>query len=132
VTAVPSTGERQLQAVFSPDGQRIAVARWGPDGGGIWIIELEGGAAIRLTTGRDRPLLWAADDNLYFMRKQLPYRGSHVLRQPVTEGSAKSMFLLPFPCDVPEVAISWDARYVVCSVDESQSDVWIVDTPDPR
>lgn len=132
VTAVPSTGERQLYAVFSPDGQRIAAARWGPDGSGIWIIELEGGAAIRLTTGRDRPLLWAADDNLYFMREQLPYRGSHVLRQPVTEGSATSMFLLPFPCDVPEVAISWDARYVVCSVDEFQSDVWIVDAPDRR
>lgn len=132
LTAAPSTGDRQLQAVFSPDGQRIAAARSGPDGRGIWINELEDGASTRLTTGRDRPLLWTEQGDLYFVRQDRPYRGTQVFRQAVAGGSAAQAFLLPFPCDVAEVAISSDAEYIVCSVDDFPSDAWILDAPDPR
>ncbi len=131
LTAAPSTGERLLHAVFAPDGKRIAAARPGPDGRGIRIIGLEGGAAIRLTTGRDRPLLWTEQGDLYFMRQDRPYRGTEVFRQPVAGGSAARALLLPLPCDVAEVSISPDAGYVVCSVEEFPSDVWILDAPDP-
>ncbi|UCF40968.1 MAG: PD40 domain-containing protein [Gemmatimonadota bacterium] len=124
-------GTEALHAVLSPDGARVAAARVGPGGRGIWLFALEGGPPTRLTTGPDRPLRWTGNGDLYFARQDLPYRASEVGRQSVSGGGTAAVWRLPAPCDIAELSISRDAQSLACSIDEFTSDAWIRGAPAP-
>jgi imidazolonepropionase-like amidohydrolase len=53
----------QFQPAYSPDGNWIAFATWGPDGGHLWKVPSKGGEAIQLTkaAGYYQTPTWSPD-----------------------------------------------------------------------
>jgi Tol biopolymer transport system component len=129
--------------VYSPDGEKIAVA-WSPRRkAGLFV--LEPGKAETLVTPGVMPLLiaWAADGKSVYALdgKSAESRGSFtptgetateakILQYPLNGSLPKTLAELPFE-EIGGISISPDGRTVVCVVYTSSSDVWITENFDP-
>jgi Tol biopolymer transport system component len=119
------------QTVFSSDGKDIAVNvwPWGKDNQ-LWRGKTSGKDWIRLDAPQhvgSAPLLWTRDGWIYSLA------GDNTLwRVPVAGGAAQRLLELPQPCSDWEIALSANARRLVCTVSMSESDIWTAENFDPE
>ena len=115
-------------AVMSPDGRSLAALSFGAGGGGLWQIPLEGGRPVRLLSGLSVPVLWSRDGGIYFVRSTPDGADlTTIERVPAGGGPARVVQQLPFRCAIGDLTIAPEAGSAVCAVDETTTDVWLVD-----
>ena len=122
-----------FSARYAPDGNTVAVfwnRRPKESAVGIWTISLEDASQSqvqRLGTDEMTFLMrWSSDGEWIYARIE-----KKVTMIPVRGGDMRTAVTLPFegivsPCDVTP-----DGKRVVCSVLETQSDVWLMENFDP-
>lgn len=117
--------------VFSPDGSSFVALGVGDVGErrfGLWVIPMEGDAAVRLVEGAALPLVWSGDGWVYFIRDLFGSGdGKRIERVPASGGSAELHMALPSTCELGGISISLDGSKVICTVIDVESDVWLVD-----
>jgi len=121
--------------VFSPDGRSVAAlgaSRSGERGFGLWVAPDTGRLPRRLVEGAAMPLVWAADDTIYFIRDVLGSTATRrIERVSAVGGEPEVHVTLPASCDLSDISISLDGNKIVCAAVEMESDVWVVDSFDP-
>ena len=129
LVADPSVG-LVFQPRFAPAGDRVAVY-WNRRGKqGLWVLTWPG-RAERYLAPLLRPMGWSADGKTIYAYAR---EGREVVKVDSTTGRVHPAVRFPVgtlsaleACD-----LSPDRRTVVCSLDESKSDVWVVDNFDPH
>jgi eukaryotic-like serine/threonine-protein kinase len=120
------------QTAFSPDGGTLLVNafRLNPLGLELWEGKVSGRRWLKLDTGPVKgafPLLWSKDGWIYFLA------GDNALwRTTQGGGSAVRLAVLPQSCSDWEIALSVDARRLVCTVSKAEPDIWIAENFDPE
>jgi len=123
-------GEK-IQSVFSPDGRAIVVNNVGLEQPGLWIQDIDGGTARRITevAGRTYPVLWSADDVLYLLSPE-----GAIFEVPATGGTPRELGRIPArPIWEGWASARREGRslYLACAVDDPrESDVWVLDRSD--
>jgi hypothetical protein len=120
--------------VPAPDGDHIVVNVSGGLELGRWrlaAVELSGRLWKWYDTGGHQdwlaPLLWKPDGWIYFLTA-----GSEVYRVPDEGGTAGHVVRLPEPCSVWQTALDAEARRLVCTVSNTEPDIWLADNFDPE
>jgi dipeptidyl aminopeptidase/acylaminoacyl peptidase len=120
--------------VPSPDGRHLAVNVMGAPHGGanveLWAVNRAGEPWKRYDPGSHTqvsPLLWTADGWIYYLAS-----GKLLYRVPANGGPARRVSSLPQTCSRWQTALSANARRLVCTVSETESDIWIADAFDPK
>jgi serine/threonine protein kinase/WD40 repeat protein len=140
----PATGEERpllrddsrgwaFEPLYSPDGRSVALYWNRRDGPGLWIVSTKGGLERHLAKGLHVfPVGWSSDGKwVYFV--QSGSRDELQLQKVAVEGGPpERVMTLPFDKPVWDVRMTPDAKQVVCSVVERQSDIWLVENFDPR
>jgi len=122
--------------VFSPDGRHVVVHHLGPEGKGLWLVDLVSGAEARLLTGDGIiPIKWREDGNIYFLRSDSSLAAITLEVIRAAGGSVRVAGVFPrssydLQCDVSFLSLTSDLRTAVCSEAQSNSDIWVVDNFD--
>jgi Tol biopolymer transport system component len=122
--------------VFSPDGRQVVVHHLGPEGKGLWLVDLVSGAEARLLTGDGIiPIKWREDGNIYFLRSDSSLAAITLEVIRAAGGSVRVAGVFPrssydLQCDVSFLSLTSDLRTAVCSEAQSNSDIWVVDNFD--
>jgi len=127
---------------FSPDGRRVAVGWSRRPNTGLWLIDLRDRTETLVTQEAGQPIGWSPDGAAIYVidGKRSAYRDLAVdlgetmtqaaVRRVSLDGRIETVVELPF-AEIGGVAISPDARQLVCSVYSTRSDVWLVEPFDP-
>jgi serine/threonine protein kinase len=122
---------------YSPDGKKVAVA-WNrlpsPPAElaefALWIISLEDASqAILYKKGLWYPIGWSSDGKWIYT---IESGKSEIIKIPVEGGEAKTVITLPFAGELYPFDTIVDGKRFVCTVYETQSDVWVVENFDPE
>jgi eukaryotic-like serine/threonine-protein kinase len=118
--------------VPAPDGHHVIVNVSGGLELGFWRlagVERSGRLWKWYDTGGRQgwlgPLLWKPDGWIYFLSA-----GSDLYRVRAEGGMAAHLVRLPEPCSVWQTALDTQARRLVCTVSDTESDIWLVDNFD--
>jgi Tol biopolymer transport system component/DNA-binding winged helix-turn-helix (wHTH) protein len=155
----PDSGEEHLliadstvgwagSPVYAPDGKSVALFWTRAGRAGLWTLDAETARENELygTASPSEivpvPIAWSSDGTavMGLAGKRATNRGvtaptgetlteATILRVPTRGGPPSLVVRLPFE-EVGGVAISPDGRWIVCSVYESRSDVWVVENFD--
>jgi serine/threonine protein kinase len=124
---------------YSPDCRKVAV-RWNrkiPPKPGIWLISLEDSSQIFLQPTYSRPIGWSEAGNLIYYSNYLQpgwffdILSPEILMIPVSGGKEKTFMALPFE-NITNIRMLPSGKKFVCSVIETQSDVWLMENFDPE
>jgi Tol biopolymer transport system component len=122
---------------FSPDGRHVAVG-WSRKNWGLWLIDTSDGSGRLVTKDAMLPIGWSPDGaSIYVIDgKRAAYRDltaetgetftQVTVRRVSLSGRIEPVVDLPFG-EVGGVALSPDARRLVCVVYSTGSDVWLVE-----
>jgi hypothetical protein len=128
---------------YSRDGKRVAVA-WNrlPSPAtelaefALWMISFEDASQFFLYKGRYFPIAWWSDGKWIYA---IEFLGKpEIIKIPVEGGEAKTVITLPFAGELsslsvtPKISMTVDGKRFVCTVYETQSDVWVVENFDPE
>jgi serine/threonine protein kinase len=109
----------------SPDGKNVALI-WNREEVGIWVVSLEDSSQTFLHKGWVFPIRWSADG------KWIYTWGEQVIMIPAAGGEPVTLMTLPFEDVLEGPSITSDGSRFVCSVAETQSDVWVMEDFDPE
>jgi Tol biopolymer transport system component len=120
---------------ISPDGRKVVVS-WNRAavGQSLWLIDTESGEERNLQTS---PLAvpggWSPDGQWIWALDSSGSARPRVVRIPVAGGPLEAVYDLPFSGErsVTSLALAPDGSFFVASVEEDQSDIWLVDNFDP-
>jgi serine/threonine protein kinase/Tol biopolymer transport system component len=115
---------------WSPQGDRLVV-NWNrpADGRGLWLIEPGSGSQTYLGVS-GHPLGWSPDGAwIYAVRTR--ERAGSLFRIPAVGGEVQEWGTLPFTAPASDASVTPDGMRLVISVNEGESDVWVVDNFDP-
>jgi len=110
---------------YSPDGERVAL-HWNRNRPGVWVISLTDSSQVLLRAGRSDTYGWSTDGKGVFVKD---WDTQDLRLVPLTGGEGRIVVTLPPDCDPQWVAP--DGRRILCSIDESVSDVWMIENFDP-
>jgi Tol biopolymer transport system component len=127
---------------YSPDGKKVAVA-WNrlPSPAtelaepALWMISLEDASQFFLYKGNYWPIGWSSDGKWIHA---IELGKSEIIKIPMEGGEAKTVITLPFAGELfslsfaPYISMTVDGKRFVCTVYETQSDVWVVENFDPE
>jgi hypothetical protein len=121
-------GESRLTGwMVEPEEYPVSIVSDAVDG--TRSAKIENRSKVRLSPGLFMPIGWSADATMAYA---LERDSRKIVGIPITGGSAKTVFDLPWSKDVyvKSVAMTPDARRFVFSVGQSQEDIWIIDNFD--
>ncbi|MGZ5384243.1 MAG: protein kinase domain-containing protein [Acidimicrobiia bacterium] len=116
--------------LFSPNGAELVVVR--SDGkvrGTLWRVELAKGqwTQFKGMAGFVRPVLWSEDGWIYVLS------GRDIRRLRPDGGAAEYYATLPIECGFSDLpSMSRDARRLVCTVVQTNPDIWMATNFDPE
>jgi Tol biopolymer transport system component/predicted Ser/Thr protein kinase len=120
----------------SPDGKSLAVF-WNQTGGvGVWLISAEDSSHTFLYdvdshgSGMTYPIQWS-EDGKWIYAWDIGQRAQNVLMIPASGGEPETLVTVPFD-GIGGVSMTQDAKRIVCAVEETQSDVWVMENFDPE
>jgi serine/threonine protein kinase len=120
---------------YSADGKKIAVAwnRQKTEGrpefvNGLWVISFEDRSQKLIYPKPAVPLLWSQDGDWIYARIS---NRVEIIKVPVTGDPPISMGSLPFS-NVYSLSMDSEGKRMVCAVNETQSDVWLLENFDPE
>jgi len=114
---------------FSPDSKQIAV-HWNRHPKlGIWLISLEDSSHVILKTGFFYPMVWSSDGKWIYYYDY--YKPAEILMIPAIGGESKRYVTIPIE-NIGEIIIHSDGKKIVCTVHETQSDIWLMENFDPE
>lgn len=121
---------------LSPDNSNIAVF-WNrylnnEKARGLWIISLEDSSQNLLQKGFIHPLRWSEDSKwIYAINSDIT--PLELLMINANSGKAKIVFTFPSDRIDPYsgVDVSSDGKTIVCAIQETNSDVWMIENFDP-
>jgi Tol biopolymer transport system component len=122
---------------YSPDGKKVAVNwnRWegGNDIRGLWMISLQDSSQVRPHPGVIVPITWSTDGKWIYGCSWISviFFSADILMIPVSGGEAKGFVTLPFE-NITGISMDPDKKKFVCTVLETQSDVWLIENFDPE
>ncbi|UCE18563.1 MAG: PD40 domain-containing protein, partial [Gemmatimonadota bacterium] len=123
---------------FSPDTKKAVVYwnRWEMKTSrrGLWIISLEDTSQNLLhSEAPSVPLAWSTDGKwIYFCKSfNWPDCSSDILMISSSGGEVKTFMTLPFK-NITYISMHPGKKKMVCSVIETQSDVWLIENFDPE
>jgi eukaryotic-like serine/threonine-protein kinase len=117
---------------LSPDGRSMVLVTARPGGMVAWAVELGTGAVRRIgmvsasDSVRARPLQWATDGFVYFVRVA-GVGQPELWRMPASGGALARYAPLPLACDVPSLTLVPDAQSGACIVYDDRPDLWLVE-----
>jgi len=116
---------------YSPDGKKVAVF-WNRkvEGPGLWLISLEDSSQTLLQRGRLFPIQWPVNGTSIYAWSD-DERPIKIWMIPVNGGAAKVFVTLPFE-NIRSITMTPDGKRIICSVEESISDVWLMENFDPE
>jgi serine/threonine protein kinase len=115
---------------YSPDGKKVAVCWNRRPTPGLWVISLEDSSQVLLHSGFISPIEWSSDGNWVYAFN-IYQKSSEILMIPVTGGEPKTFVTLPFE-NISHIAMHPNRKRFVCTVSETQSDVWLMENFDPE
>jgi eukaryotic-like serine/threonine-protein kinase len=124
-----TVGEQAFNAFFhlSPDGRRVAVARGGPVGADLWMLDVDRGVASRFTSrpGLNVSPVWSPDSRTILFASDVPPNLFH----KDASGAGEEQRLTKSPN--PQYPMDWsrDGRFVLYeeeSAPGSQRSLWIL------
>jgi Tol biopolymer transport system component len=120
------------EPVAAPTGEWVAIWWNRPDTQGLWLVSLVDTSSRFLGAGRVA-IGWRGVDSLFVMSDvgRREGGGRSVFLVPVEGGAPRPLMDLPGNAEPWNVAVSSDGSRIVAALEETQSDVWIVDHFDP-
>lgn len=118
---------------YSPDGRSVAVHwnRTGTEQAGLWLISLKDSSQTQLANGFIYPIKWSNDEQwIYAYDKN--NLGSEILKISIRSGNVQPFLILPYENVSCQIAITPDEKRIVCTVWDSQSDIWMMENFDPE
>jgi serine/threonine protein kinase len=123
---------------YSPDGKKVAVM-WnrrreaGKKMSGLWMILLEDSSQVRLHPEWIVPIAWSTDGKWIYgsSSTSLDIFSADISMIPVSGGQAKEFVTLPLE-NITGISMDSDKKKFVCTVLETQSDVWLMENFDPE
>lgn len=115
---------------YSPDGSRIAV-RWNRILSldrqmiSVWVVSLRDATESMVLGEAATPVAWSADGNWIYVIKRSPAPALWRVRGDGHESEVVAR--LPFKDVSGYGHVTPEGTKIVCSVPETQSDVWLVD-----
>ena len=122
--------------VFSPDGKQVVVFHRGPEGIGLWLVDLANGSETRLLTGTHIiPVGWREDGSILFVRSDSSYNAVTLEAIRAAGGPVRVVGVFPRPhsnsyCAITSLSPTSDMRTAVCSEAQGNTDIWVVDNFD--
>src|SRR5262249_37394674 len=118
--------------VPSPDGHHLAVNVWAGLKArfvGLWGVERSGRLWRSYDAGHYHdwlsPLLWKSDGWIYFLTSD-----ADLYRVRADGGTAAHVVRLSQPCSRWQTALDAEAHRLVCTVSNTERDIWIADNFD--
>jgi Tol biopolymer transport system component len=116
---------------YSPDGKNVALHWNRRPQGGLWIVSPAGHSETFLGDSGDlSPVGWSPDGSSIYA-----WDGAkNVMSIPVAptrRGAPRPVFSVPGGLNIPFMTMSADGKEFVYCIQESRSDVWVVDNFDP-
>lgn len=117
----------------SPDSLNIAVYWNGPEvGKGLWLISQKDSLQKLIYKGMIYPLRWSRDSNsIYALNfEKIP---PEILMVSSNSGATKFIYTLPIAKATGgfDLDITPDGKTIVCAIQETNSDVWMIENFDP-
>jgi len=114
---------------YSPDGKRMAMFWNGKElGSGIWSFSVQDTSKLFLLKGGAYPIQWSEDGKWIYFHYVFPETPD--LWMIPAKGGVAVKVLTSFD-NLKDVAMTPDAQKIVCVVDETQSDVLLIENFDP-
>jgi Tol biopolymer transport system component len=113
--------------VYSPDGERVAVA-WNRHPHGVWVIALKDSSQVLVHGGRSGPVGWSADGRSVYVEDGT---SGDILRVSATGGAATTVAKQPFDNADCAAIERRSSLALVCWVEESIADAWMIENFDP-
>jgi serine/threonine protein kinase len=118
---------------YSPDGKKVAILWNRRPIPGLWMISIEDSSQVRLHPGSIVPIAWSTDGKWIYgsSSTSLDIFSTDLSMIPVSGGEAKTFVILPFE-NISYISMYPNGKKFVCSVIETQSDVWLMENFDPE
>ena len=100
------------------------------DEDGLWLIPLDGSAGKLILPGTLTPIDWSADGSRLYALNEWP-RPQAIVEIPVNGGAVETIAETPFAGAIKSCRMTVEGSVFVCSIDESTSDIWLVENFDP-
>ncbi|NUM89042.1 MAG: PD40 domain-containing protein [Bdellovibrionales bacterium] len=121
---------------YSPDGKSVAVywnRRKQHGAYGLWLVSLADSSQALLSKGTLIPIEWSADGKWIYAwdyRK----KPKEVLRISAKGGEPKPFAVLPFENITfgESISMTTDGKHLICVVNETRSDVWLMENFAPE
>ena len=121
-----------LHPRLSDDNESMAVYWNRRPSAGIWIISLKDSSQKLLLNGENYPLKWSKDSN-WIYSINISKTPPEILMVNANTGLTK--FISTLPSNKVElnneVDITPDGKTIVCAIEETNSDVWMIENFDP-
>jgi hypothetical protein len=129
------TTHMMASPVFSPDGRQVVVYHRGPEGRGLWLVDLATGSEARLLGGSAViPVKWREDGSIYFLRSDSSWAAITLEAIRAAGGSIRVVGVFPRPGLTPNcpigISLTSDLHTAVCTEAQRNSDLWVVDNFD--
>jgi len=122
-----------FRATYSPDGNRVAVSwirnQQPATTSGVWLLSLRDSSQVQLLAARWVPMGWTPGRRSLWVIDGDKWDVVHTL--PVSGGEPRPMWRIPSDCgDHSLFDLSADGRHVVCVVNQSLRDAWMIENFD--
>ena len=129
---IPNTAGIAVSPRISPDGKRVAICKYDDSETALIIINLEDSSEQVIIEGaRLRPRAWSTDGNLLYTWDRRTDPGALVTIDS-KNGNILETVKLPFDrINETHLDVTTDAQTLVCSREEDESDIWLIENFDP-